>query len=237
MGRVSLQKKLEALIPTDSEPDPSENEAVAMAPVLNIAPEAVIEAVALPAEPGSNMDSVAEEGEVDAAASTGGREAGTAAKRSSKPKRSTPARPLRTSHIRATALADTGDERTSSWKHVGLVVSESIDRRMLAHQAATKKSLPTILMDAVESTYEQLPDLIAEATGRIEEPARPSLFGRSMASERRKVNAPEAPTVRHTLRLSAHAVTVLDGLVDEMESPSRTLLMVTALDTYLPADG
>lgn len=240
MPRVSLQNKLSALIPTEA-PEPVVTEAEVAPPVLTVvsapagvaeeAGEAVAAAAAdiateVEAEPASAA------GEPDDAPDTGVAE-GVDEKPAVKQRRkSAPTRGSAPSPVRTPQSVVSPVEEPAS-KGVGVLLPESIDARLRAHQESTRKSFPTILMDAIESTYDQLAALIAKATGRDEEAPRASLFGRPASAERRVLAADE-PTVRHTIRLSERNVKVLDYLTEEMRSPSRTLLIVTALDAYLP---
>lgn len=226
MARVDLSSRLSALIPTDM-PDPVASDAESEAPILTVVPGPAVE----PFKP--TQDRADDGGDLAAAIDP----ADTTSEATSVPKprrRSVSRRTPGTSRARSTArsVADAGEEPAS--KGVGVLLPESLDARLRHQHDETKKSFPTIVMDAVESTYERLPDLIAKATGREAEPVRPSLFGRPTGAERR-VGGTSEPTVRHTIRLSERNVKVLDDLTDEMLSPSRTLLLVTALDAYLPS--
>lgn len=212
VARVSLQNKLSALIPTDvPEPVPSEDQ-----PVLRVVPAApAVEEVAAEstdAEPTAQRTT-------DAAPAK-------RIKNSSPTPRTKAPRPQA-----AVPRVEVGQDVAS--KGVGVLLPKSLDARLRAHHDTTKKSFPTILMDAVEATYDRLPAHIAKATGRDKEAPKSSLFGRTTGAQRRVLDSDEG-TIRHTIRLSERNLGVLDDITADMHAPSRTFLIVTALDAYLP---
>jgi len=108
-----------------------------------------------------------------------------------------------------------------------------IDRRLAAYIAKTKKSHHTVLLDAVEATYDRLPDLIRTALGEDDEATpKVTLFNRAPLVKPRPVHSGEK--VRRTLKVTASNRALLDELTERFGAPSRTFLIVTAYDAYLP---
>lgn len=98
----------------------------------------------------------------------------------------------------------------------------------------TRKSHQTVLLDALEATYHQLPELIEKATSgdAAEEPQeRASLFARP--SRPAPVSSGE-PRIKHTVRVSPTNRKVLDSITAELKAPSRNLLIITAYEAFLP---
>lgn len=126
------------------------------------------------------------------------------------------------------------DGREAGSKGVAVELPVDLDRRLTAYRIRTKKSHPTILLDAVEKTYEQLPGLIRKALGVEDESPRTNLFDRGP-----RVPAPirldeGVEKVRHTIRIAKPHRELLDSLTDQFGAPSRNFLIVTAYDAFLP---
>ncbi len=118
-----------------------------------------------------------------------------------------------------------------SVKGLALELPKSLNDRLNAHHAQTKMSFVLTVMTAVEVAYPRLQELIDNKLGRHDEPARVSLFAKPT---RQRISRDEE-TERRTIRMSAGGLQVLDGLVEEFAAPSRTFLVIIALDNYLPA--
>lgn len=111
---------------------------------------------------------------------------------------------------------------------------ERIDARLSGFRAQTRKSHHAILLDAIESTYDELPGLIRTALGRDgEEEQRVNLFGRAPRTTA-LIPAETGPKIRHTVRVTKSSRDLLDDLTARFEAPSRNFLVVTAYDAYLP---
>lgn len=148
-------------------------------------------------------------------------------------KPTTPSRARTAPRVKAPAPKQASDSTEAVTTGMAIELPVDIDQRLAAYIEATRKTHPTVLLDAVESTYEQLPDLIREALG--DEPApKVSLFNRTpmQVSTRRLPRGEEK--VRRTVKLTASNRALLDELAVKLGAPSRTFLVVTAYDAYLP---
>lgn len=129
--------------------------------------------------------------------------------------------------------ADSG--RETATKGVPVHLPSSLNDRLQAYMARTRKSHQTVLLDALEATYDRLPDLIRQATAGEsagEEAPKASLFARPT------LPAPVAtgePRVKHTVRVSPTNRKVLDTITAELEAPSRNFVIITAYEAFLPS--
>lgn len=142
-------------------------------------------------------------------------------------RRATPVAPRRAP---ATPATTSNSAAGDSVKGLALELPRSLNARLNAHHAQTKMSFVLTVMTAVEVAYPRLQELIDKKLGRHDEPARVSLFTKPT----RQRIARDEETDRRTIRMSADGLAVLDGLVEEFAAPSRTFLVIVALDTYLP---
>ncbi|MBB3159499.1 hypothetical protein FHS07_003234 [Microbacterium proteolyticum] len=156
-----------------------------------------------------------------------GNEATPAQKQVSR-RRPAPAEPRRAPARPSTTPDNVAGE---SVKGLALELPKSLNARLNAHHTQTKMSFVLTVMTAVEVAYPRLQELIDKKLGRHDEPARVSLFAKPT---RQRISRDEE-TERRTIRMSAGGLEVLDGLVEEFAAPSRTFLVIVALDTYLPA--
>lgn len=148
------------------------------------------------------------------------------------PKQESRRRPPAAEPRRAPAKPPTPQDNTAgeSVKGLALELPKSLNARLNAHHAQTRMSFVLTVMTAVEVAYPRLQELIDKKLGRHDEPARVSLFAKPT---RQRISRDE-DTERRTIRMSAGGLRVLDGLVEEFAAPSRTFLVIVALDTYLP---
>ena len=89
-----------------------------------------------------------------------------------------------------------------------------------------------VLLDAIETTYERLPELIAEATAAASRKAE-----RTVLFARPNPTAPKASgeaRVKHTVKMSDTNRNVLDRVTAEVGAPSRNFLITVAYEAYLP---
>lgn len=116
-----------------------------------------------------------------------------------------------------------------------LTLEADLNERLLAYRATTRKSHTVILMDAVEATYDRLPELVRAALGIDDEP-KPArkLFERSPMTATPISTGPRAPRVQHTIRTTLTNRQQLDEITKETGAPSRNFLIVTAYDAFLP---
>jgi hypothetical protein len=101
------------------------------------------------------------------------------------------------------------------------------DRLREYADAEQDRSYTDIVLDAIDETHDRLAELVAPARGN-----RPqgSLFkGRERARRRH-----DEPQVQVSLRPSKNDLGVIDRLVREHRTGSRSALIAAALDNYLP---
>ena len=108
--------------------------------------------------------------------------------------------------------------------------------RLEAYRRATGISNPNILFNAIEATYERLPELVA---------ARTVSFGGGEGGGTRLFNRPQTAAQRADdgetkkqliIRVNKENKQILDDLWPEVGAPNRTVMAVAALDDFLPND-
>lgn len=111
-------------------------------------------------------------------------------------------------------------------------IDPQLDKRLEAYRTVTRKSYHHVMLDAVEHTYDRLPELVLKALGRDKEqkPKR-SLFDRGAAPV---VEDKRGERVSHTVRILESNRTALDEITAEVGAPSRNFMLTVALDAYLP---
>lgn len=130
------------------------------------------------------------------------------------------------------ATSEKPEDSSSGDKTVGVPVHlpDDINIRLLAWMKLTGRSHPVVLLDAIETVYEQLGDLIQQKLGPDDRP-KTSLFQRSNR-QAPKTNPGENPH-KHTVRIDKGARDVLDDLTAKFAAPSRNFLLIAAYDGYL----
>ena len=144
---------------------------------------------------------------------------------------STPARKTRGPR-RTAAAADGDSDRETASKGVPVHLTEELNERLQAYMATTRWSHHNVLLDAIETTYERLPELIAEATAAASRKAE-----RTVLFARPNPTAPKASgeaRVKHTVKMSDTNRNVLDRVTAEVGAPSRNFLITVAYEAYLP---
>lgn len=123
---------------------------------------------------------------------------------------------------------------SAAGKTVGVPVHlpDDVNDRLLAWMTFTGRSHPVVLLDAIETVYEQLGDLVQHKLGPDDRP-KTSLFARSNR-QAPKTNPGENPH-KHTVRIVQDARDVLDDLTAQFAAPSRNFLIIAAYDGYLPS--
>lgn len=134
----------------------------------------------------------------------------------------------------ATESSKTAEPASAAGKTVGVPVHlpDDVNDRLLAWMTFTGRSHPVVLLDAIETVYEQLGDLIQHKLGPDDRP-KTSLFARSNR-QAPKTNPGENPH-KHTVRIVQDARDVLDDLTAKFAAPSRNFLIIAAYDGYLPS--
>lgn len=132
---------------------------------------------------------------------------------------------------RSTTSAD-GGEGGPAVKGVPVHLTEEINERLQAHMARTRRSHQTVLMDAIESTYSRLADLVAESTLTDEDAERTPLFDRTPT--RPAPTATGQARFKHTVRMTDRNRKILDDITEQVGAPSRNFLITVAYEAYLP---
>ncbi len=144
-----------------------------------------------------------------------------------------PVAPARKRGARRTAAASDGDgDRETASKGVPVHLTEELNERLQAYMATTRWSHHNVLLDAIETTYSRLPDLIAEATAAASRAAE-----RTVLFARPNPTAPKASgeaRVKHTVKMSDTNRNILDKITAEVGAPSRNFLITVAYEAYLP---
>lgn len=109
----------------------------------------------------------------------------------------------------------------------------SIRSRMKALQAATDRVYRDQVLDALEATHQQLPDLVAKTSTAPTTTVRGALFERveAVTAADDKGDERKQLTIRHFLESQ---LDVIDHLVKTTGAKSRSALVNAALDAYLP---
>lgn len=116
-----------------------------------------------------------------------------------------------------------------------VTIRKDIDDRLMAYRKTTRKSHPVILFDAIEGTYEQLPELVRIALGKeADSKPRPSLFDRSPRTETPITTGESVVRVDHTIRITRANRRKLTEIAEEVGAPSRNFMMEIAYDAFLP---
>jgi len=123
---------------------------------------------------------------------------------------------------------------TSSAATVGLTLrlGESLYGRLTQYKDAEGLSYPTVVLVAVQSTYSQLPALLAARSIQIDN-AGPNLFGLPAQVARRSTTATE-PKHQLPIKVSPERRDVLTQIVQSTGASSLNELVCTALEAFLP---
>jgi len=144
---------------------------------------------------------------------------------------SAPARETRGAR-RTAATPDSNSDRETASKGVPVHLTEELNERLQAYMATTRWSHHNVLLDAIETTYARLPELIAEATAAASRQAE-----RTVLFSRPNPTAPKATgeaRVKHTVKMSDTNRNILDRITAEVGAPSRNFLITVAYEAYLP---
>lgn len=195
-------------------------------------PAAVVVATTEEADVAAEAEAVDEpnaEGEAVAVATSAGE---SKAPRKSKPRaRGEAKKPV----LPASSPAATPPADEISDKPIPLELNPSLDARLQAYRSSSRKSHHTILLDAIEATYNDLPGLIRAALGLDEsEPEKVSVFGRAPRTTAPLPTDDDGRRVRHTVRVTESNRSLIDQLALDFGAPSRNFLVTTAYEAYLP---
>lgn len=109
--------------------------------------------------------------------------------------------------------------------------SKDLLARYEAHKKRTGLSYPNVLFNAIEATYDQLPELLSRQ--QIKTPGV-NLFGRPATVT--TIERDDAEKNTKSMRISGHHMDVLDTLARELAQNNRNRLITTALTEYLKDD-
>jgi hypothetical protein len=117
--------------------------------------------------------------------------------------------------------------KTKSQDTLVLLVTRTLHARMKQHQHNTGTPYREQVLDALEATHHDLPDLIGKTTPPV---VQGSLFERVLPA-----TAPAEARVQVTIRnFLPTQMAVIDHLVDQVGATGRVELVATALDHHLP---
>ncbi len=149
-----------------------------------------------------------------------------------------PAKPARAPRTRPTppeapAVQPAAVEANSAaTKGITLRLGKPLYKRLTAYKTAEGLSYPTVVLLAVQSTYNQLPQLLAARSVQIDS-GGPNLFRLPTQVARRSETAAEDKE-QLPIKISRERRTVLSQLVDSTGAPSLNELVCTALEAFLP---
>ena len=117
----------------------------------------------------------------------------------------------------------TAPRRAAGMKWVSLSLPISLVGKIKERSQLERISQPSVLLDAISATHDQLGGILAAKTDSV---AEVGLFVRRSTSS-------SEPTATFSVRLLAENVEVIDGLVTQLGAPSRSALCAAALEVYL----
>lgn len=126
-------------------------------------------------------------------------------------------------------------ERETASVGIPFHLPESLDTKLQAYMTRTGKSHHRVLLEAVASTYSQLPELIRAAMAGEDENT-PQEEAVSALFDMPAWIAPKTslePRVKHTVRVSPTNRRKLDDITSELGAPSRNLVIITAYKAFL----
>lgn len=126
-------------------------------------------------------------------------------------------------------------ERETASVGIPFHLPESLDAKLQAYMSRTGKSHHRVLLEAVASTYPQLPELIRAAMAGEDENT-PKDETVSALFDMPAWIAPKTsqePRVKHTVRVSPTNRRKLDDITSELGAPSRNLVIITAYKAFL----
>lgn len=105
---------------------------------------------------------------------------------------------------------------------------ESLYTKLLEYKKESGKTHPAILFDAIESTYDRLPELIKEHTIPVETTHR--LFDRPESAIARGDSEPKKQWI---MRVSHKNKAIIEQLTEQFGAPNPTQLIAIAYEAYL----
>jgi hypothetical protein len=135
----------------------------------------------------------------------------------------------RTAAVAAPSSA-AGGGRSIADKGVQVSLPASLDKRLQDYKASSGLSHPDILFTAIETVFDQLPDLVQESVVQV--PDR-KLFNRPAAVVRRAEDA--EPRKTFIMKITPENKGVLDELWQSVGAPSRNAMLIAAYNAFLPS--
>jgi hypothetical protein len=133
-----------------------------------------------------------------------------------------------------TRAAEATVERETASVGIPFHLPESLDAKLQAYMSRTGKSHHRVLLEAVASTYPQLPELIRAAmAGEDETPKDEAVSALFDMPAWIAPKTSQEPRVKHTVRVSPTNRRKLDDITSELGAPSRNLVIITAYKAFL----
>ena len=128
-------------------------------------------------------------------------------------------------------VGSAGDHKTErADKGVQVTLRKPVKEMLETYKRSSGMSHPNILFDALEFSYEELPNLIKDRATRLD-PDRKKLFARPSSPARHE----DVETETFIVRMSQTNKDVIEDLWQQFEAPSRTALLAVAYEHYLNA--
>lgn len=158
---------------------------------------------------------------------------GAAPTRDSKKEKQTTPRVKASAGSRPTAVApitnDDAGGRSIADKGVQVSLPASLEARLQDYKASSGLSHPDILFTAIETVFDQLPELVQESVVQVPERR---LFNRPAAVVRRAEDVePRKPFI---MKITQENRDVLDELWQSIGAPSRNAMLIAAYNAFLP---
>lgn len=115
-------------------------------------------------------------------------------------------------------------------KGVQVTLEQPVMDMLTEYKARTEMSHPNILFDALEYSYDELPNLIKDRATRLE-PDRKKLFERPSSPAKHE----DVETETFVVRMTQANKDVIEDMWKQLEAPSRTAMLAAAYKHYLTA--
>ncbi len=119
---------------------------------------------------------------------------------------------------------------------VAINLPVSLEGRLERYRKKSGLSNPNIIFNALEATYDRLPELVGEKTIHLggDSGGGTTLFSRPPRAVRRDFSGElKRPLI---VRITAENKQILEGLKTTVGAPNRSVMVVAALDDFLPTD-
>ena len=130
----------------------------------------------------------------------------------------------------ATPENDRAEKPGRADKGVQVTLKRPVMKMLSEYKNITEMSHPNILFDALEYSYDELPNLIKDRATRLE-PDRKKLFERPSSPARHE----DVETETFVVRMTQANKDVVEDMWKRLEAPSRTAMLAVAYEHYLTA--